>query len=79
MSLLPGTIAWARALGEFGPILVFAGATPFKTEVIPSTVYLELSYGNLEGALAVSILMVGIALAVLLVTRLIGLRGGMTG
>ena len=74
-----GTVAWARALGEFGPILVFAGSTPFKTEVMPSTVFLELSYGNLEAALAVSIVMIGLALVVLLVARVLGLRGGMAG
>ena len=51
-----GTIAWARSLGEFGPILVFAGATRMKTEVLPTTVWLELSVGNLEAAVAVSTL-----------------------
>ena len=43
------TLAWARALGEFGPILVFSGATRFRTEVLSTTVFLELSVGNLEG------------------------------
>jgi len=47
-----GSVAWARSLGEFGPILVFAGATRMKTEVLPTTVWLELSVGNLEGAVA---------------------------
>ncbi|MDA1231390.1 MAG: ABC transporter permease, partial [Planctomycetota bacterium] len=45
-----GTIAWARALGEFGPILVFAGATRMKTEVLSTSVFLELSVGNLDAA-----------------------------
>ena len=40
------TIAWARSLGEFGPILVFAGATRMRTEVLSTTVFLELSVGN---------------------------------
>ena len=30
--LTAGTLAWARALGEFGPVLVFAGATRGRTE-----------------------------------------------
>jgi molybdate transport system permease protein len=63
------TIAWARSLGEFGPILVFAGMTRGKTEVLSSTVYLELSVGNLEAAVAVSLLMVALAAAVLCVLR----------
>ena len=44
---------FAYILGEFGPILVFAGATRGKTEVLSTTVFLEISTGNLEGAVAV--------------------------
>jgi len=67
-----GTIAWARALGEFGPILVFAGATRMKTEVLSTTVFLELSVGQLDAAVAVSLLMVAIAVVVLLLLRVLG-------
>ena len=49
------TLAWARALGEFGPLLVFAGATRLRTEVLSTTVFLELSVGRLEAAVAVSL------------------------
>jgi molybdate transport system permease protein len=73
--LTAGTLAWARALGEFGPILVFSAATRFRTEVLPTTVFLELSIGNLEAALAVSLLMIVVAVAVLMLTRALGLRG----
>ena len=71
-----GTIAWARALGEFGPILVFAGATRMRTEVLSTTVFLELSVGRLEAAIAVSLLMVIVAVVVLVLMRTFGLRGG---
>ncbi len=74
--LAAATIAWARALGEFGPILVFSGATRMKTEVLPTTVFLEMSVGNLESALAVSLLMVILATAVLGIARLLGMKGG---
>jgi molybdate transport system permease protein len=67
------TLAWARALGEFGPILVFSGATRMHTEVLPTTVFLELSVGNLEAAVAVSLLMVVTAVLVLVIVRLFGL------
>ncbi|MFM7102173.1 MAG: ABC transporter permease subunit, partial [Verrucomicrobiota bacterium] len=67
--LTAATLAWARALGEFGPILVFSGATRFRTEVLPTTVFLELSVGNLEAAVAVSLLMVAAAVGVLLLIR----------
>jgi molybdate transport system permease protein len=69
------TLAWARAFGEFGPILVFAGATRMRTEVLPTSVFLELSTGNIEAAAAVSLLMVVTALVVLVVARWFGLRG----
>ncbi len=66
------TLAWARSLGEFGPILVFSGATRMKTEVLPTTVYLEMTTGSLEAAVAVSILMVTFAVAVLFTIRHFG-------
>ena len=66
------TLAWARSLGEFGPLLVFAGATRMKTEVLSTSVFLELNVGNLSGAVAVSLIMVLAAMIVLIVTRLAG-------
>jgi molybdate transport system permease protein len=69
-----GILAWARALGEFGPILVFAGSTRFRVEVLPTTVYLEMQSGNLRGMLAVSMIMIVAALIVLVITRYFGLH-----
>lgn len=66
------TIAWARALGEFGPILVFAGATRMRTEVLSTSVFLELSIGQLNAAVAVSLLMVAMAVVVLVILRVLG-------
>jgi molybdate transport system permease protein len=68
------TLAWARALGEFGPILVFSGATRLHTEVLPTTVFLELSVGNLQAAVAVSLLMVLAAVIVLIIVRVYGME-----
>jgi molybdate transport system permease protein len=72
--LAAGTLAWARSLGEFGPILIFSGATRMKTEVLSTTVFLEMTVGNIEGAVAASLVMVFAALVVLIVARLCGLR-----
>lgn len=66
------TLAWARSLGEFGPILIFSGATRLKTEVLSTSVFLELSIGNLEAAVAVSLLMILAAVAVLVLVRFFG-------
>ncbi len=70
-----GTLAWARALGEFGPILIFSGATRYRTEVLSTTVWLEFGFSNLEAAIAVSLLMIAAAVVVLVLMRTLGLRG----
>ncbi len=65
-------ISWARAMGEFGPVLVFAGTTSKRTEVMPTTVFLELQVGNLSMAVAVSLVMIVLAMVVLVLMRLSG-------
>ena len=72
--ILAGTVlAWVRAFGVFGPIIIVAGGVRGKTEVLPTSIYLEISIGRLEAALAISLLMVVAATAVLLALR--GLAG----
>jgi molybdate transport system permease protein len=71
-AITAATIAWARSLGEFGPILVFSGATRMRTEVLPTTVYLELTTGNIEAAVAVSLIMILLAVVVLFLVRWFG-------
>ena len=66
------TLAWARSLGEFGPLLIFAGATRMKTEVLSTSVFLELNVGDIEAAVSVSFIMVMAAILVLILTRTIG-------
>jgi molybdate transport system permease protein len=70
--LTAASLSWARALGEFGPILIFSGATRMKTEVLPSTIFLEMSIGNIEGAVAVSLIMIFASIGVLMLVRYFG-------
>jgi len=63
------TLAWARSLGEFGPLLIFAGATRMKTEVLSTSVFLEMNVGNVSAAVAVSMIMVVAAVIVLILMR----------
>ncbi len=65
-------LAWARAFGIFGPLLVFVGAVRFRTEVLPTTIYLEASVGRIEVALSVALLMIAIASVALSLLRLLG-------
>jgi len=71
--LLSGAIlAWARALGEFGATLMVAGATRFKTTTLPISIYLNISSGELDLALACSWLLLFAGLVLLVALKLVG-------
>jgi sulfate transport system permease protein len=59
-------LAFARAVGEFGSVVLISGNVPFKTEV--SSVYIagQIESDNASGAAAVSVVLLAISLAVLL-------------
>ncbi|GHC61349.1 ABC transporter permease [Streptomyces cinnamoneus] len=61
-------LCWARALGEFGATITFAGNLPGATQTLPLQVYLLLQ-DDPEGATAVSLLLLAIATLVLLSLR----------
>lgn len=69
-------LIWTRAFGIFGPLMVFVGAVRMRTEVLPTTIYLEQSVGRIEVALAVAVLMLLLAAVGLIAIRVIGLRAG---
>jgi len=68
-------MTWSRAMGEFAPIMVFAGATPFNTTVLPVTAFLNLSLGNVEAAVGVTVLMIAIATVTLVTFKKLGGQG----
>jgi molybdate transport system permease protein len=69
-SLLAGAaMSWARALGEFGATITFAGNMPGVTQTMPLAVYLALQT-DLDAAVAMSVLMLVLSLGVLLGVRL---------
>ncbi|NQS88824.1 ABC transporter permease [Patescibacteria group bacterium] len=73
--IIAGTIlTWARAFGIFGPLMVLVGAVRMRTEVLPTTIYLEQSIGRIEVALAVAVIMIIMATVALFTIRLLGLR-----
>lgn len=61
-------MSWARALGEFGATLMFAGNLEGKTQTLPLAIYTALEV-DLRAAQAISILLVLVALTLLLVVR----------
>ena len=58
-------MAWARAVGLYGPLMVFVGCVRGKSEVLPNTIYLEVSTGGIEIALAATMVMIARAGAAL--------------
>ena len=61
-------MAWARALGEFGATLMFAGNLTGKTQTLPLAIYTALE-SDLRAAQALSLLLVVVAFGLLLVLR----------
>ncbi len=49
--LAAAVIAFARCIGAFGTVLILAGGTYMKTEVLPMALYLNISYGNMGMAI----------------------------
>ncbi|MBI5088620.1 MAG: molybdate ABC transporter permease subunit [Actinobacteria bacterium] len=77
-ALVAGAVlAWARALGEFGATITFAGNFPGRTQTMPLATYLALET-NPQEALILSLVLIAVSFAVL-----VGLRdrwlGGATG
>jgi molybdate transport system permease protein len=62
-------LAWARALGEFGATITFAGNTPHRTTTIPLQVYLLLESGHLDAAIALSLVLLAVSVTVLALLR----------
>jgi len=62
-------LTWARALGEFGATITFAGNAPERTTTIPLQVFLLLEAGDADGAIALSLVLLGVSVAVLAVLR----------
>jgi molybdate transport system permease protein len=61
-------MAWARALGEFGATLMFAGNLPGRTQTLPLAIYTALE-SDLRAAQALSLLLVVFAFGLLLILR----------
>jgi molybdate transport system permease protein len=74
--LAAGTLAagivmsWARALGEFGATIMFAGNIEGRTQTLPLVVYAEFQAGDLEASVAAAAILILAALGVLLAVRL---------
>jgi len=78
-SILPGVVAggvlcWARALGEFGATITFAGNFPGRTTTMPLAVYLALE-SDPEAAIVLSLVLLAVSVLVLVALRERWIRG----
>ena len=71
-------LAWARALGEFGATIMFAGSLQGRTQTLPLAIYGEFSSGDLRGALSIAALLVVVSAALLIGVRAILRTGAAT-
>lgn len=75
-SIISGTvISWARIFGLFGPVLLVAGTMRNRTEIMPTTIFLEISIGRIEVALVIAALMIIMSTATLVIFKKLGGKG----
>jgi molybdate transport system permease protein len=67
-------MTWARALGEFGATIMFAGNVAGRTQTLPLVVYGEFQGGDLDASIAAAAILVLAALGVLVAVRGFGWR-----
>jgi len=64
-------LAFARAVGEFGSVVLISGNIPFKTQLVSVHIYNQIENDNQLGAAAVATVLIAVALAVLLAIGLV--------
>ena len=65
-ALLSGiALAFARAIGEFGAVILISGNLPFKTEIVPSLIVYQLEEHNYAGATAIAAVLLVISFVIL--------------
>jgi molybdate transport system permease protein len=68
-ALLGGAVmCWARALGEFGATIMFAGSFQGRTQTMPLAIYAALE-SDLDAAISLSVLLLLVSFALLLLLR----------
>jgi sulfate/thiosulfate transport system permease protein len=68
-------LAFGRAVGEFGSVVLISGNLPYKTEVASVLVFAQIESGNTTGAAAVSVVLLAISFFVLLGISFVARRG----
>ncbi len=73
--LIGGAVmTWARALGEFGATIMFAGNFAGRTQTMPLAIYQTLESGDLDAAIAISAILIIVSFSILVIFRLLTKR-----
>jgi molybdate transport system permease protein len=68
-------LSWARALGEFGATILFAGSLQARTQTMPLLIY-NVIERDINAAIWAGLILIGLALVALVISHLLGRRGG---
>lgn len=64
-------LTWARGMGEFGATLMLVGVTRMRTETLPGSVYLSISTGNTDTAMATAMIMLIVSAITLVIANVL--------
>jgi molybdate transport system permease protein len=64
-------LAWARAVGEFGATILFAGSFPGRTQTVPLAIYGRYEAGDMTTALVLSSVLLAVSMGILFFLRLL--------
>lgn len=64
-------LTWARGMGEFGATLMLVGVTRMRTETLPGSIYLSISTGNTDVAMATAMIMLIVSAATLVLANIL--------
>jgi molybdate transport system permease protein len=69
-----GILSWAKAVGEFGATVTLAGTMAFKTETMPTAIFMALASADISKTVILILILAGIGLTALYAVRLLGKR-----
>lgn len=64
-----GVLTWAKALGEFGATIMVAGTMAMRTETLPVAIYMHLSSADIEGTVALILVLLALGLSALYLAK----------
>ncbi len=69
--LAASILTWAKALGEFGATMTVAGSMAMNTETLPIAIFMRLSTADIEGTVALILILISIGITLLYAVRLL--------